>query len=204
MFRPQLARAGIALGAAFGSGYGLAARTQSSGSETSRVYASSSEPGSPISFLPSASSTAACSGKVGKGEISTHVISKLGKGSVDGAAVKVYHNPKFSADWTSSGWVHQKTAALSPNGGIDDLVPEGTLQKGLYLIEFDFSGVDDAARQIFRKEKSGAYSPLNPNGFFLAAKSTLCLKVEDDNSNNHLVLSVGDKELVARPGVRAH
>ena len=83
------------------------------------------------------------------------------------------------------------------------------------MIEYDFSGVDRAARQIYqkvapdlkdinRRPDAGTYVQLNPTGFFLAARSCLVVKVEDLNSQNHLVLSVGDKELTARPGVRAH
>ena len=45
---------------------------------------------------------------------------------------------------------------------------------------------------------------LNPSGFFLARKTSFTLKVEDPSSFNHLVLSVGDKEITVRPGVRAH
>ena len=143
---------------------------------------------------PSAAST---------GEISTHVISKLGKGTVDGASVKVYYNPNMSAGPLTSGWTMVAQAKLSANGGVDDLVPPGTLKCGLYMIEFDFEKMDSAARQIFRKDAEG-YVALNPAGFFLAAHSTITLKIEDDSSLNHLVLSVGDKEITARPGVRAH
>ena len=84
-------------------------------------------------------------------------------------------------------------------------MPPGQLKTGLYLIEYDFSGVDKAARQIYRKcPDSGSLTALNPTGFFLAARSTIIVKVEDEDSQNHLVLSVGDKELTVRPGVRAH
>uniref|UniRef100_A0A7S2D9H9 Uncharacterized protein n=1 Tax=Haptolina brevifila TaxID=156173 RepID=A0A7S2D9H9_9EUKA len=149
----------------------------------------------------------------GIGEISTHVISKLGKDSVNGARVRVYFHPSFTAGVLSPGWELVTDAALSANGGIDDLVPPGTLKLGLYMVEFDFTGVDAAARQIFRRVSdagdpnnlgSASYQALSPNGFFLAARSPLILKVEDANSMNHLVLSVGDKEMTARPGVRAH
>ena len=63
--------------------------------------------------------------------------------------------------------------------------------------------LDVAARQIYRKQATD-YVALNPTGFFLAARSALTLKIEDADSLNHLVLSVGDKEITARPGVRAH
>ena len=151
-----------------------------------------------------ATAASAGSGAGSGGEISTHVISKLGKPSVAGATVRVMHNTDFNAGVLSKGWTQVRQAKLSENGGVDDLVPPGQLKRGLYLIEYDFAGVDSAARQIYRKEPTGKFSPLNPSGFFLAAKSTLTLKIEDPSSNNHLVLSVGDKELVARPGVRAH
>ena len=155
------------------------------------------------------------SSSVGKGEISTHVISKLGKGSVDGAAVRVFYHQAFTAGAQSNGWTLYKEAKLSANGGVDDLVPPGEMKRGLYMLEFDFSGVDHAARQIFKRVEGtgaddmnapglGSFQALNPTGFFLAPRSCLTLKIEDDNSMNHLVLSVGDKELTARPGVRAH
>uniref|UniRef100_A0A7S0PZW2 Uncharacterized protein n=1 Tax=Coccolithus braarudii TaxID=221442 RepID=A0A7S0PZW2_9EUKA len=142
--------------------------------------------------------------KISSGEISTHVISKLGKASVDGAKVSVSYNADLSAGARSCGWRLLREAALSTNGGIDDLVPVGELQRGLYLLEFDFSGVDEAARKVYRKEAEGVYVPLNSTGFFLAPRSSITLKIEDPDSLNHLVLSVGDKELTARPGVRAH
>ena len=140
---------------------------------------------------------------VSTGEISTHVISKLGKQSVSGSTVRVYHHADFTAGVLSPGWTFVGQATLSDNGGIDDLVPPGTMKLGLYMIEFDFGGIDAAARDICKKE-GGKYVPMNPNGFFLAAKSCITLKVEDASSLNHLVLSVGDKEITARPGVRAH
>ena len=144
----------------------------------------------------------------------------------------------------SPGWSLVKEGVLSANGAIDDLVLPGFLKKGLYMIEYDFSGVDHAARQLYRRLDAvsndhnsyggESFVALNPNGFFMAAKTTLTLKIEDENSLNHLVLSVGDKvrppdvsaskpylaeskrladarrvrcllqELTARPGVRAH
>ena len=89
------------------------------------------------------------------------------------------------------------------NYGNDTLVKMGDLACGLYLVEFDFSNVDAAARQIFRKADDGSYAPLNPNGFFLGSKLAITLKIEDSTTYNHLVLSVGDKEITVRPGVRA-
>ena len=139
----------------------------------------------------------------GVGEISTHVISKLGKASVDGAVVRVYFNSDHASGPLSRGWEPVCSNKLSANGGIDDLVPPGKLKIGLYMIEFDFSGVDAAARRIYRKD-GAELTPLNPTGFFLAARSSVTLKIEDTNSLNHLVVSVGDKELTVRPGVRAH
>ena len=56
----------------------------------------------------------------------------------------------------------------------------------------------------FRKADDGSYAPLNPNGFFLGSKLAITLKIEDATTYNHLVLSVGDKEITVRPGVRAH
>ena len=139
----------------------------------------------------------------------------MGKDSVDGAVVKVFYHTSYDASAITPGWVLVREASLSANGGVDDLVPPGELKLGLYMIEFDFSGVDRAARQLFRRIPGGGaedhnspdarrYIALNPNGFFLAPRSALTLKIEDVNSLNHLVLSVGDKELTARPGVRAH
>ena len=139
----------------------------------------------------------------GKGEISTHVISKLGSGSIAGAAVRVHYHPDLSAGALTAGWKPVASASLSANGGIDDLVPVGSLRPGLYLVEYDLSGVDSWARRIYRKDGT-SYAPLNPTGFFLADRTALTLKVEDADSLNHLVLSVGEKELTVRPGVRAH
>ena len=47
------------------------------------------------------------------GEISTHVISKLGKPSVDGARVRVYYNGSYDAGALSPGWALVKDASLS-------------------------------------------------------------------------------------------
>ena len=141
----------------------------------------------------------------GMGEVSTHVISKLGMPSVGGSAVRVFYHADHAAGFMDAGWALLKETKLSENGGNDTLVAPGELKRGLYLIEYDFTGVDAAARQIYRKDPaSGEFAALNPTGFFLAAKSTVTLKVEDPSSNNHLVLSVGDKEITIRPGVRAH
>ncbi|KAL1498924.1 hypothetical protein AB1Y20_013445 [Prymnesium parvum] len=157
---------------------------------------------SPPAAAPAAPATAV--GASSRGEISTHVISKLGKESVDGAAVRVSFHSDLHASVHSAGWVLVGERHLSANGGVDDLVPVGALQRGLYLLEFDFGGVDAAARQLFRKTGDGKYVSLNPTGFFLAPQCAVTVKVEDANSLNHLVLSVGDKELTVRPGVRAH
>ena len=104
-------------------------------------------------------------------------ISKLGKASVDGAVVRVSFNADLGASVFAADWVPLCERKLSANGGIDDLVPEGSLKRGLYLLEFDFTGVDAAARQIFRREADGKYVALNPTGFFLAGRSSITLKV---------------------------
>ena len=138
------------------------------------------------------------------GEISTHVISKLGLLSVGRAAVKLFYNADLNAGCRDDGWQLICATALSDNGGHDTLVPPGELRVGLYLIEFDFSGVDEAARQIFKRTADGEYTPLHPTGFFLACKCAATLKIENTSTNNHLVVSVGEKEITIRPGVRAH
>ena len=138
------------------------------------------------------------------GDISTHVISKLGLPSVAHSPVRLFFNADASAGFLSPGWELKAETALSANGGNDTLVKMGDLACGLYLVEFDFSNVDAAARQIFRKADDGSYAPLNPNGFFLGSKLAITLKIEDATTYNHLVLSVGDKEITVRPGVRAH
>ena len=82
------------------------------------------------------------------GEISTHVISKLGLPSVAGSPVRVFYSEDPSASVVDAGakWNCETETALSGNGGHDSLVKEGDLKKGLYLVEYDFSGVDAAAR----------------------------------------------------------
>lgn len=136
------------------------------------------------------------------GDISTHVISKLGAPSISGSKVRLFFNENLGAGFMDAGWALAKEAALSANGGIDDLVPIGSLKRGVYLVEYDFSGMDAAARQIFKKQEDGSFNPLNPTGFFLAPKTCINLKIEDPTSFNHLVLSVGDK--VMRAHIRAH
>ena len=127
------------------------------------------------------------------GDISTHVISKLGAPSIAGSKVRLFFNENLGAGFMDAGWNLVKEAALSANGGIDDLVPIGSLKRGVYLVEYDFSGMDAASRQIFKKQEDGTFNPLNPTGFFLAQKTCVNLKIEDPTSFNHLVLSVGDK-----------
>ena len=193
-------RVGLALGSAVGAGATISTLSQLALNQKAELVAASHLPGTPLSFknTPPGSNKA-------DGEISTHVICKLGKGSVDGALVRVMYHPDLMAGVLSPGWTFMSEKKLSANGGIDDLVPPGTLKRGLYLIEYDFSGVDAAARRIYSKcPKSGNFNQLNPTGFFLAAHSAITVKVEDEGSQNHLVLSVGDKELTVRPGVRAH
>ena len=80
---------------------------------------------------------------------------------------------------------------------------EGALKVGLYALQFDFTGIDEASRTIFQKAGDD-YVPLNPTGFFLSNSTTVTLKVENADSFNHLVISVGDKEITIRPGVRQH
>ena len=41
---------------------------------------------------------------------------------------------------------------LSENGGNDTLVTGDEMKVGLYALEFDFSGVDSAARELYRKQ----------------------------------------------------
>ena len=69
------------------------------------------------------------------GDISTHVISKLGSPSVAGAAVRLFFNESMDAGFLDAGWSLIKTTALSDNGGNDELVPQGELKRGLYLVE---------------------------------------------------------------------
>mmetsp|Transcript_68635 Transcript_68635/g.129448 ORF Transcript_68635/g.129448 Transcript_68635/m.129448 type:complete len:143 (+) Transcript_68635:127-555(+) len=140
----------------------------------------------------------------GAGDISTHVISKLGKASIAGAKVSLHFNADFNASAFDPGWEKEKDAELSENGGNDLLVPPGSLKKGLYCLTYDFSGVDAIARDLFQKKPDGTFVQLNPTGFFLASKSSVLLKVEDDSVFNHVVVSVGDKEITIRPGVKAH
>ena len=54
-------------------------------------------------------------------------------------------------------------------------MPPGQLKRGLYLVEYDFTGVDAAARQIYKKDGAD-YVPLNPTGFFLASRTSITLK----------------------------
>ena len=63
--------------------------------------------------------------------------------------------------------------------------------------------VERVAHALYRKEGE-AFVALNPGGSFLAARTCVPLKVEDPGSENHLVLTVGDRELTVRPGVRQH
>lgn len=139
------------------------------------------------------------------GELSTHVISKLGKPSVAGAKVVL----RYAADATASPfeaaqWIVLQETALSEHGGCDTLVNAGDLKLGLYAVEYDFGGVDAHARNLYKKEGDDKFVALNPGGFFLAAKTVFTVKVEDVNSQVHLVVSIGDKEVTVRPGVRMH
>ena len=72
------------------------------------------------------------------------------------------------------------------------------------MVQFDFSGLDAASRALFHRDAEGTYTPLNPCGFFLASWTVVPLKVEDPDAEYHLVLTVGDRELSVRPGVRQH
>eukprot|EP00927_Polykrikos_kofoidii_P000320 TRINITY_DN1011_c0_g1_i1.p1 TRINITY_DN1011_c0_g1~~TRINITY_DN1011_c0_g1_i1.p1 ORF type:complete len:144 (+),score=23.84 TRINITY_DN1011_c0_g1_i1:71-502(+) len=142
------------------------------------------------------------------GDLSVHVISKLGKASVAGAAVEVFYNADRSAKLLSPGsassWELLKTAALSEHGGNDDLVSPGNLKEGLYALQFDFAGMDAASRNLYRKEGDGTFVELNPSGWFMANSCIFVLDIADAESMNHLVLSMGDKEVTVRPGVRQH
>lgn len=71
------------------------------------------------------------------------------------------------------------------------------------MLIYDFSGVDEVARLIYKKGEEG-FSQLNPTGFFLANKTSVTLKVENPDLFNHVVISISDKEITVRPGVRAH
>eukprot|EP00391_Amoebophrya_sp_Ameob2_P013673 CAMPEP_0178985294 /NCGR_PEP_ID=MMETSP0795-20121207/2070_1 /TAXON_ID=88552 /ORGANISM="Amoebophrya sp., Strain Ameob2" /LENGTH=141 /DNA_ID=CAMNT_0020676231 /DNA_START=735 /DNA_END=1157 /DNA_ORIENTATION=+ len=140
------------------------------------------------------------------GDISVHVISKLGKPSVANATVEVFYygGDKKSAKLLgagNSGWELLKTTSLSEHGGNDELVPIGELKVGLYALQFDFSKFDDAAKTLYRKNpETSEFEPLNPGGWFLGACCCFVLDITDAGSFNHLVLSMGDKEITARPG----
>lgn len=138
------------------------------------------------------------------GDISTHVIGKLGLQSVAESPVTVYFNPNMDAGPFDSSWSLINKTQLSENGGHDTLVTPETIQRGLYMMDFDFSNVDHAARQIYKKEDINGFIPLNPTGFFLATRTCITLKIADPNTYNHLVISVGSKEITIRPGVRKH
>ena len=71
------------------------------------------------------------------------------------------------------------------------------------MLIYDFSGIDQVARQIYKKQGEH-FEQLNPSGFFLANKASVTLKVEDDSVFNHIVISISAKEITIRPGVRAH
>ena len=96
-----------------------------------------------------------------------------------GTIERVFFHADLAAGVRTSGWQPVCERTLSANGGVDDLVPAGTLKRGLYLIEFDFTGVDVAARQIYRKNGAGGFERLNPTGFFMAARSALTLKARE-------------------------
>ncbi|CAD7956269.1 unnamed protein product [Amoebophrya sp. A120] len=144
------------------------------------------------------------------GDISVHVISKLGKPSVADATVEVFYSADKStkllgtSSSSSSSWQLLSTTNLSEHGGNDELVKPGDLKQGLYAIQFDFAKLDTAAKQLYRKNEDGSFDPLNPGGWFLANSCVFVLDIADEKSFNHLVLSIGDKEITARPGVRQH
>ena len=62
----------------------------------------------------------------GAGDISTHVISKLGPDSVAGARVVLHFNPDVNACCFDAGWVPVCDEALSANGGHDVSTPRLT------------------------------------------------------------------------------
>ena len=101
-------------------------------SQQAEVVATSSKPGSPLHIRfpehqqqaatpapPSPPAPSASKASASVGEISTHVICKLGKGSVDGALVRCLYHSDFAASVLSPGWVLVNEAKLSANGGID-------------------------------------------------------------------------------------
>ena len=55
----------------------------------------------------------------GAGDISTHVISKLGSDSVAGARVVLHYNENLEACCFDSGWNQIADESLSANGGND-------------------------------------------------------------------------------------
>ena len=146
----------------------------------------STKPGSPV--------------ELSTGEISTHVISKLGKGSVDGARIRVLYHSDFEASVTAPGWTLVTEANLQPMEAWTTSCPRAAMRKGLYLIEFDFSGVDAAARQIFGR-LPGHF--VRQSDWLLRSQVVSHSEDRGSRSMNHLVLC-GDKELTARQGVRAH
>ena len=77
------------------------------------------------------------------------------------------------------------------------------LRVGLYAIEYDFTKIDAASRELFRRVGAD-YHPLNPTGCFFAGKAAFVLKIEDAASMNHLVVTVDPRDITVRPGVRQH
>ena len=55
----------------------------------------------------------------GQGDISTHVISKLGSSSVAGSHVALHFNPDLNASCFEEGWTQIADERLSDNGGHD-------------------------------------------------------------------------------------
>ena len=73
------------------------------------------------------------------------------------------------------------------------------------MLTYDFSEIDAVSRLIYKKDScSESFTQLNPTGMFLATKTSITVKVEDHSKFNHVVVSISEKEITVRPGVRAH
>lgn len=131
------------------------------------------------------------------GMISTQVQCKLGPRSIAGAPIQVFYHPDIGASAVSPGWQLLAETHLSGQGDATLYAGPRPVGRGLYLIEFDFSAVDTAARQMYRQDPTGSFSRLNPAGFFLANKTSFPLKIEDPCSHYRLHVSLGEKECTA-------
>lgn len=141
---------------------------------------------------------------ISTGDISTHVIATLGKKFVAFSPVKVYFNRNMSAGAQDKGWKSVIETKLSEHGGNENLVKPGDLRAGLYMVEYDFSKLDEAARKVFMRTDDDSLVQLYPNGLFFSKKYSFPLKIEDPATLNHLVISVGPDRISVRLGVRQH